>query len=112
MSVSSKFVGTSMSTLSPEVETNKSTNTSDNSTKSENKQTTMASFSSTEGKSTSTISQNPENNTSKITTLENKSITKAATDEDDKEKATGLATTHFVSIIAIYIMFFPFFFNA
>ena len=49
---------------------------------------------STERKSTLTISQNLE---------------KAVTDE---EKATGLAATHFLSSIAISIMFVPFFVNA
>ena len=90
-----------MSTISPEVETNKNTNTTDNSTKSENKQTTMANFSSTEGKLASTISQNLGN-----------TIKKVATDKDDQEKTTGLATNHFLSIIAISIMFVPFFLNA
>ena len=76
------------------------------------KQTTMANLSSTEGKSTSTITQNLGNNTSKITTLENKVITKVSTEKDAEEKATGLATYHFLSINAISIMCVPFFLNA
>ena len=76
-----------MSTMIPEVGSNKSTN-------SENKKTTMANFPNTEAKPTLTISQNLE---------------KAVTDE---EKATGLATTHFLSCIVISIMFVPFFVNA
>ena len=103
---------TPISTISPEVETNKNTNTSDKSTNSENKQTTNANFSSTKVKYTSTISQNLGNNASKITALETKSITKSATDEDDKTEATGLAINHFLSIIAFSIMFVPFFLNA
>ena len=81
-----------MSTMSPDAETYKNTNSIDNSTNSVNKKTTMAIFSSTDY-------------TSKITTLENKPTTKAVTDE---EKATGLATKHCLSIIAISV-FVPFF---
>ena len=101
-----------MATMSPEVETDKNANTSDKSTNSENKQTTIANFSGTEDKSTSTISQNLGNNASKITTLENKPSTKSATHEDDGGEATGFATNHFLSIIAISIIFIPFFLNA
>ena len=94
-----------MTTMSPEAETNKNENTSQKFTNSENKQTTMARFSSTEGKSTSA------NYTLKTTTIENKPITKAVTDEDDEQEATGLATNHFLSINAISIMFVSFFLN-
>ena len=108
-----------MATMSPEVETDKNVNSSDKSTNSENKQTTLGNFSSTEVKSTLTISLNFEN-----TKSANKPRTKAATDGDDEKEATvereaigekeatGLATNHFLSIIAISIIFVPFFLNA
>ena len=96
-----------MSTMSPEAETNKNANTSDKSTNSENKQTTMAKFSTAEVKSTLTTSKKLEN-----TKPADKKITKKVTGGDDKDEASGLATNHFLSIIASAAMFVPFFLNA
>ena len=86
-----------MSTMIPEVGSNKSTN-------SENKKTTMANFPNTEAKPTLTISQNLENTKSANTPIK-KTIT-------DKDEASGLATNHFLSFNAFSVMFVPFILNA
>ena len=81
----------------------------------------MANYSSTEGRATLTISQYPEITNSTSAILENKTTTKpvdggdgkeatrSATDGGDGKEATGSATNHFISILAIFITFVPFF---
>ena len=86
-----------MSTMSQEAETN------------ENK--TMASLSSTKGRSTLTISKRPGITNSPSTILSNQPTRKAATDGDDEKDVTGLATYHFISIFAISLTFVSFFLN-
>ena len=93
-----------MSTMSQKAETN------------ENK--TMASLSSTKGRSTLTISKSSEITNSPSTILKNQPTRKAATDGDAgegdgdaEEGVTGLATNHFLSIFVIFLTFVLFFLN-